>query len=262
VNLQQILAQPLIWFYHLTGAYWSSIIIFTIIINIVLFPLQVKQQQSMAKQSVVKPKIDRLKEKCGNDKRKLQQETMALYQKENVSMAGGCLPSLLQIVVLMIVYQGIYYCIGPSSPMPHVSHFSLNPSQNAFVLFGYFDLTQKAVFNIDIAHAFTREWLIPIMACAAQFLSSIVNMRIMKATNPSAPNMGAMMYLFPLMSLFIGFSFVTALGFYWTVSALVMLAKQLIVAKYYSVHKYTAERILDMGAKRRGEEQKKVAAKN
>ena len=85
--------------------YGVAIIIFTIIIKILLYPLTWKQMTSMRKIAELGPKMKELQKKYGKDKQKLQQKTMELYSKEQVNPYAGCLPILLQLPVFFALYK-------------------------------------------------------------------------------------------------------------------------------------------------------------
>ena len=87
--------------YNLVQNYGWSIILFTVVIKLILLPLQVKSQKSMKKQQKIQPLMAELQKKYANDKEKLQTETMKLYKENNVSMTGGCLPLLIQFPILI-----------------------------------------------------------------------------------------------------------------------------------------------------------------
>lgn len=93
--------------YELTHNYGVAIILFTLIIKLILIPLNVHSQKSMRKQQKIQPIMAELQKKYANDQAKLQQETMKLYKENNVSMSGGCLPMLIQMPVLIALYQAI-----------------------------------------------------------------------------------------------------------------------------------------------------------
>ena len=93
--------------YNLVSNYGLAIILFTIIIKLILLPLNVKSQKSMKKTQKIQPILAELQEKYANDKEKLQRETMKLYKENNVSMTGGCLPMLIQLPILIGLYQVI-----------------------------------------------------------------------------------------------------------------------------------------------------------
>ena len=86
------------------GNFAVAVFVFTLLINLSFIPLTIKSQKSAVQQMRIKPKLDALREKCGDDKQKYSMEMQELYQKEGVSMGGGCLPMLLRLVVMMSIY--------------------------------------------------------------------------------------------------------------------------------------------------------------
>lgn len=86
------------------GNFAASVFFFTLIINIVLLPLTLKSQKSTVQQTRIKPKLDDLKRRYGDDKQRYNTEMQKLYQNEGVSMSGGCLPTLLRLVIMMSIY--------------------------------------------------------------------------------------------------------------------------------------------------------------
>ncbi len=93
--------------YNLVGNYGLAIILFTIIVKLILLPLQIKSQKAMKKQQKIQPIIQELQKKYANDQQKLQQEMMKIYKENNVSMTGGCLPLLIQMPILLALYRVI-----------------------------------------------------------------------------------------------------------------------------------------------------------
>ncbi len=100
----------------LTGNYGVAIILFTVLIKAVLMPLTVKQQKSMLKTQKLQPLLMEIQQKYANDREKLNQETMKLYQKYNVNPMSGCLPLLIQLPILMMLYwvvrKPVVYIMG------------------------------------------------------------------------------------------------------------------------------------------------------
>lgn len=93
-------------FYALTGNYILSIFCLLLIVRVCLLPSAIKQQKSVAMQQRLQPKLRRIREKYGNDQQKIQMETQELYQREGYSaMGGGCLPMLIQLPVMLGLYQ-------------------------------------------------------------------------------------------------------------------------------------------------------------
>ena len=93
--------------YDLVQNYGLAIILFTIVVKLILMPLQVKSQRAMKRQQKVQPIIAELQKKYANDQQKLQQEMMKVYRENNVSMSGGCLPLLIQMPILIALYSVI-----------------------------------------------------------------------------------------------------------------------------------------------------------
>lgn len=104
------------FFYILVGNYGVAILLFTLFIKLVLMPLTVKQQRSMLKTAKIQPLLMEVQQKYGNDKEKLNQETMKIYQKYQINPVSGCLPLLIQLPILMALYwvvrKPIIYTMG------------------------------------------------------------------------------------------------------------------------------------------------------
>ena len=273
---------PLGWLLEwMTGLFNNSfavaVLIFTVVINVACIPLSLKSQKSSVGQIRIKPKLDELKKKCGDDRQKYSMEMQKLYQEENISMSGGCLPLLIRLPLMM----SVYYLIR--SPLTYLMHIGKDTIQTAwdalvatgaikntkyldelaiidavnkgtisspeiaaqvnsvdFSLFGI-DLTQTPKFNWNVIEGWDAIWLIPILAFASQMLVSIVSMRMQKKINPDAPSMAGMMLTMPLMSLFIGFSLPGGVGFYWICSSIVSGGIQTLLQYFYSPYKMLAD---------------------
>lgn len=236
----------------------AAVALFTVLVNLLMLPLTLKSQKSTVQQARIKPKLDALKEKYGDDKQRYSQEMQALYQREGVSMSGGCLPLIIRMLLMMGIYYAVInplrYICGVDAgvikaamqefelvreielvPLVAAGKVSTIPAEIAemidFNLFGI-NLTDMPNFSLDFSKA-QPIWIIPFVSFAAQMLSTIVSMQIQKKNNPDAPNMAGMMLTMPLISLWIGFSFPGALGFYWAVSAIVGGAIQTVVSLKY-----------------------------
>ena len=93
--------------YNLVSNYGLAIIIFTILIKLILIPLNIHSQKAMKKQQKIQPLMAELQKKYANDQEKLQREMMKIYKENNISMTGGCLPMLIQMPILIGLYQVI-----------------------------------------------------------------------------------------------------------------------------------------------------------
>lgn len=257
------------------GNFAASVFVFTLLINLAFIPLTIKSQKSAVSQLRIKPKLDELKKKYGNDKQKYSQAMSQLYQEENVSMSGGCLPMIIRLVIMM----SIYYLI--MSPLTHLMSIDADvitkatndlvatgakitegrselqvigavlsgkisspeiyeAGKNIFNFFGI-NLTETPNFSLDIFNNWNVNWIMPILAFLSQLLSSIFSMKMQKKTNPDAPSMTGMMLTMPLISLFIGFSLPGGVTFYWACSSLIGGFIQIAVQQFYGPHKLLAK---------------------
>lgn len=127
-------------FYSVFKNYGLAIILFTIATRIIMFPLSIKQQRSMADQQRIQPKLEELKKKYGNDKVAYSNAMQEVYEKEGVSPSNGCLPMLLQFPLFFGMYLAIrrpLYCVL------HISNDAIN--------------SLAALFNIDTAKDYYAE---------------------------------------------------------------------------------------------------------
>ncbi len=107
--LFDIINKPLGWvLQNLANLLWdnfaAAVFVFTLLINIALIPLSIKSQKSSVQQTRIKPKLDDLKKRCGDDRQKYSEGMQKIYQEEGVSMSGGCLPLILRLVLMMSIY--------------------------------------------------------------------------------------------------------------------------------------------------------------
>lgn len=117
----------------------ASVFVFTLLVNIAFIPLTIKSQKSAVGQLRVKPKLDELKKKYGNDKQKYSQAMSQLYQQENVSMAGGCLPMIVRLVIMMSIY---YLIMSPLTYMANVGEPQIQNVKTAITEVVNYDLEQ------------------------------------------------------------------------------------------------------------------------
>lgn len=110
--MSEIIGYPLGWvmwlMYQITENYAWSIVIFTLIIKIILFPLSVKQQKSSAAMAAFQPKLEKLKKQYANNQQKLQEEQMKLYSEEGINPMASCLPLFIQLPILYGVFDVVY----------------------------------------------------------------------------------------------------------------------------------------------------------
>src|SRR5215218_1182345 len=99
------------FFFHLVGNFGLAILIVTVLVKLIFFPLANKSYASMAKMKSVQPQLAALKERFPDDKVKQQQEMMEIYKKEKINPIAGCLPVALQIPVFFSLYKVLFVTI-------------------------------------------------------------------------------------------------------------------------------------------------------
>src|SRR5712672_3279800 len=126
------------WFYHLVGNFGVAILLVTVLVKLLFFPLANKSYASMAKMKSVQPQLQALKERYPDDRQKQQQEMMEIYKKEKINPIAGCLPVALQIPVFFSLYKVLFVTIE----MRHapfygwIKDLSAPDPTNLFTLFG------------------------------------------------------------------------------------------------------------------------------
>jgi YidC/Oxa1 family membrane protein insertase len=143
------------FFYHLVGNFGIAILLVTVLVKLLFFPLANKSYASMAKMKSVQPQLAALKERYPDDKMKQQQEMMEIYKKEKINPIAGCLPVALQIPVFFSLYKVLFVTIE----MRHAPFFgwikdlSAPDPTNLFTLFGLlsYDPTQLPLFGHYLA---------------------------------------------------------------------------------------------------------------
>ncbi|MFT2092809.1 membrane protein insertase YidC [Paraglaciecola sp. 2405UD69-4] len=188
----------------IVGNWGFSIIIITVIVKGMMYPLTKKQYESMAKMRELKPKMDALKERCGDDKQKLQKGMMELYKKDKVNPMGGCFPLLLQ----MPIFLALYWVLLESVELRH-----------ADFIFWITDLSAKDPF-----------FVLPILTGASMYL--LQKLQPMTMTDPMQQKI--MQFMPVAMSLFF-FIFPAGLVLYWLVSNIITLIQAKII--YASMEK-------------------------
>ncbi len=111
-----------------------TIVIFTIFINALMIPLSIKSQKSSVQQIKIRPKLEELKRKYGDDRQKMAMAQQKLYQEENVSMSGGCLPMIIRLIFLMSIF---YLITKPISYLTGIGSDVINIASDGLKNIGY-----------------------------------------------------------------------------------------------------------------------------
>ncbi len=182
--------------YGFVGNYGAALVIFTVFVKLILLPLSAKQQKSMVKMQQVQPKLNELQEKYKNDAQKLQQEQMKLYKEHNVNPAGGCLPMLIQMPILLCLYQVISYPLTFMLQMSASESWALAMKYASDVAGKNFNsaaqivaATKSGLIDFELFKGFDLSlipwqglskpnvlWIVPIFAGFTTFLSSYITM--------------------------------------------------------------------------------------
>lgn len=181
----------------LGGNFGLSIIAVTLIIRFAILPLMIKQTKSSKAMQALQPEMQKLKEKYSSKdqktQQKLQQETMALFQKHGVNPLAGCFPLIVQMPILI----GFYHAISRTREI----------AEHNFL---WFDLGSPDPY-----------YILPLVAGATTFIQQ----KMMMAGQEANPQMAMMLWLMPIMIIVFAINFPAALSLYWVVGNLFMIVQ-------------------------------------
>jgi YidC/Oxa1 family membrane protein insertase len=234
------------WFYHLVGNFGVSILLVTVLVKLLFFPLANKSYASMAKMKSVQPQLAALKERYPDDKVKQQQEMMEIYKKEKINPIAGCLPVALQIPVFFSLYKVLFVTIE----MRHapfygwIKDLSAPDPTNLFNLFGllHFDPTQLPLFGHYLA---LGVWPI-IMGITMWFQMKL---------NPTPPDPTQKMIFdwMPLIFTFMLAGFPAGLVIYWAWNNLLSVLQQSFIMRRNGVKVELFDNLRAMFASKKAE---------
>jgi YidC/Oxa1 family membrane protein insertase len=185
-----------------------SIFVFAVLIKIVLFPLAYKQSKSMKYMQAIQPKILFIQKKYKDNKEKINAETMALYKKHNVNPMAGCLPLIIQMPILIALFQ----------TLREFDYSQLGEAGKSFFW----------VSSLDIPDP----WVLPILVAVSTFLQSKFSMAMTPQPQTAEGNAKTMQitmqYLMPLMMGWFAKSYPAGLSIYWITFSLLSLVQQWI----------------------------------
>ena len=213
-----LLAKPmgylLMWLYELIGNYGITLLIFTVAVKLVTYPLYAKQIVSTAKMSKLQPKMRELQQKYGRDQQTYNEKLTELYQKEGVSMTGGCMPMIVQMFVIMALFALL------RNPM---YYFGTMESASADMML--FAIHEPFLWIRDLAQP--DKWILPIAAGVTTFISFSMNQANTAAAGANAQQMNVMnkmmKYIFPVTILILARSYPAGLAIYWFIGQVVQI---------------------------------------
>lgn len=267
--LTPVLGPVLRFIYNLVNNYGLAIILFSIVIKLILFPLSIKQYKSTAAMKKIQPELNKLQKKYGNDKEKLQKEQMALYEKYGINPMAGCLPTLIQMPILFALYRVIMMpltyisgisedkvtavaevlkldtktlaanqiklteMLNNSATLEKVKDIIPSFSQIDFSFLGL-NLSETPHFGVPKSAAEAALWIIPILAGVTSLLSSIAMNKMSgmpQGSEQQSSQMKAMTYMMPLMSVYFCFILPAGMGIYWIINNVIAIAQQFVLNK-------------------------------
>lgn len=289
MNFIYILSGPLgyvmEWIYKLLPSYGWDIILFTLLINIVKIPLQTSQQKSMAKMSAFQPMIAEIQTKYKDKPEKQQAELMKLQQDFGYKPTAGCMPMLLNFLVMFGVIGVVY---NPLERIFHISAAALASAGEALTaagvtftaitrdtniiaqvvagnsaVLGCFSAEQIATITefgqhmnflgIDLTRipqiGLSLDIVLPLLSVITMFLSTHISMKA--SGQQMQGSMKATMYMMPLMYLFFCFTVPCAFSLYYVISNVIMTVQTQVMRKIYDPEKVKEEVMAEIAAHRK-----------
>jgi YidC/Oxa1 family membrane protein insertase len=237
--------------YAIVRDFGLAVIFVTILIRLALYPLYVTQIRSQRAMQEVAPAMEELKKKYGKDRQRFSQEQMKLYSERGVNPAAGCLPLVLQMPLLIALYNSLLQLgcgLGPppGNLCPGLSHDMVESFRYAFI---------SNPIPPDSALDTTANWLpwisrglqhpdplfiLPVLAGLVQLVASVMAMPAtqVKSDDPAQRMTQSMAYTFPLITVVIGAQFPAGLTLYWIATTVFQIVQQYFVSGWGQLPKY------------------------
>jgi YidC/Oxa1 family membrane protein insertase len=212
------------FFGGLTGNFGIAILLLTLVVKALMFPLANSAFEAMSKMKKLQPKMEELKVRAGDDKMKLQQEMMELYKREKINPLAGCLPILLQMPIFYALYKVLFVTIELRHEpfIGWLKDLSAPDPTSIFNLFGLLPFEPTAVPMIG---AFLGIGVLPLLMGAAMYVQTKLNP---PATDPVQQQVMMMM---PILFVFLFASFDSGLVLYWVWSTTLSVIQQWYIMK-------------------------------
>lgn len=203
-----------------------AIILLTIIIKAVLYPLSAKSIQSQKDLQKIQPMVAEIQKKYKDQKERLSKELMGLYKREKINPLSSCFPILIQLPFLIAVFHVFNRGLSSPESLSVLYSFISNPGELKTLSLGFVDLAKPNVY-------------LAVLAGAAQFVQArmlITKKPPIKTEGSKDESMTAsmnkqMMYIMPLLTVFIGMRFPGGLALYWFVTTLLTVFQQHVMFK-------------------------------
>ena len=225
----------LIFIYNIIPDFGIAIIISTLVVKFLLIPLSKKQIESQKKMQELQPKIKELQIKHKKDKEKQSRAMMALYKESKTNPLSGCLPMIIQLIFLIAIYRVLFNISTAGLIVNNADLYSFvaDPGQINKMFVGLIDLAAAIDFSNLNIQSIPHITLV-ILAAGAQFIQTkmMISKQPVKTDKSQEPDFSEimtkqMLFLGPLLTLFIGIKFPAGLALYWLVSTAFMVGQQL-----------------------------------
>ena len=206
----RLLASPLgyllTWLYDFIGSYGIAVLVLTVIIKLALYPVYAKQIKATMNMSKMQPKINEIQQKYAKDKQLMNEKMAELYKEEGGSMYGGCLPMIVQMLVIM----GLFSLFR--NPMNYIGSDQM-----------LFAVHESFLWIQDLAQP--DKWILPIISGVATFIAYYFSQTTQAGANADQMQvMNKMMkYIFPVMILLMARSYPAGLALYWSGSQIMQI---------------------------------------
>jgi len=245
IFLFQPLVNALIFLYQLFGNLGIAIILLTVIIRLALLPLSLPATRAAKKMSELAPEIEKLKKKYKGDKAGFAQAQMELYKKHGANPAAGCLPQIIQLIILIALYQAfnqvlrvngveviekLNLLLYPFLKLPQETRIDLSflylqlDKPDLIKIPGFFSLPGFFLLAAALVQFLTSKMMSPQVAIQEKQAAKTKE----KTDDVIASMQTQMIYLFPIMTIIIGFTFPSGLVLYWFTFSLATAIQQYI----------------------------------
>lgn len=221
------LAKPmfllLTFFFAHIGNFGVAILMLTVVVRLLLYPLANKSYKATAQMRKLQPEMNKIRERYFDDQITLQKETMALYKRAKVNPAAGCLPVLLQMPVFFALYKVLYVSIEMRHApfLGWVRDLSAADPSNLFTAFGLIPWTTPSWLHLGI---------LPMLMCATMVL------QMRQQPKPADPTQAKMMMYMPYFLLIIFAKMPAGLVLYWTWGNIISIAQQYVISTRHEKH--------------------------
>lgn len=276
--------------YSFIGNYAATMIVATLILKLLLFPLSIHQQKSTAKMSVFQPLITEIQQKYKNDPQKQQEELMKLQQEHGYNPMGGCMPMLLTMLVLFgflgVVYYPVHYIFGVSNDAVKAAceaiglattntstmqtaliqaihnGASIDPSIISASVVAEIQNFNTSFFGMDMCDVpgfhLTPIAIFPAIATVTMFVSYFITQKLSGMDAQMQGSMKVMMWGMNIMFVFMCFQMPVGFSLYYGTSNIFMMLQTVLTYKVYNPEKFKAQYEAEVAAKRAAKKEVKT----